>query len=181
MNKIAEETTHFQNITVLLHYIGESNYRIEWTSKMTKGSTNLVKTGKNKYVVMRKWPEAKALTDVATNFTSRNAAFVHFIKNVDIIKCSDELILKAKQQCLDYFTQCEHIKPVTKTAFPKARLQGALGREVIVKHRRNMTDIAKGHLLQLVGNKAEIQVTQRYTLCNPSAKQQFDTTQVYIL
>ena len=113
--------------------------------------------------------------------TSRNAAFVHFIKNVDIIKSSDETINKAKQQCLDYFTQCEHIKPVTKTAFPKPRLQGALGREVIVKHKRNMSDIAKGHLLQLIGNKAEIQVTQRYTLCNPSAKQQFDTTQVYIL
>lgn len=181
MNKIASETVHFQNVSVLLHHIGESNYRLEWTSKMTKGSTNLVKTGKNKYVVIRKWPKNKSLTDVVTNFTSRNAAFVHFIKNVDVIKCNDLLILKAKQQCLDFFTHCEHIKSITKAAFPKPRLQGALGREVIVKHKRNMSDVAQGFLLQLIGNKAEIQVTQRYTLCNSNPKQQFDTTQVYLL
>ncbi|MEI5639709.1 MULTISPECIES: hypothetical protein [unclassified Pseudoalteromonas] len=180
MPNITGETERFHNITVLLHHIGESNYRIEWTSKMTKGSTNLVKTGKNRYVVIRKWPETRSLPDVATNFTSRNAAFVHFIKNVDVIKCNDEAILKAKQQCLDYFTRCERINSVVKTAFPKPRLQGALGREVIVKHKRNLSDIAKGHLLQLIGNKAEIQITQRYTLCNPNPKLQFDTTQVYL-
>ena len=33
MPNITGDTERFHNITVLLHHIGESNYRIEWTSK----------------------------------------------------------------------------------------------------------------------------------------------------
>lgn len=96
MKKIVGEISYFYNIIVLLYYIGELNYCIEWISKMIKGFINLVKIGKNKYVVMCKWLELKVLINVMVNFILWNVVFVYFIKNVDIIKSNDEIINKVK-------------------------------------------------------------------------------------
>ncbi|WP_421419258.1 hypothetical protein ACN9JF_02305 [Pseudoalteromonas lipolytica] len=172
MSIIEGSTKEFGNTSVLLHSLGSSCYRIEWYSRMTGASTSLAKLMQGKYVVIRKWAQARNMSDVSSEFNSRNSALIHFLNNVDIVKSQDEWIIAAKQHCLNLFVENEGLKPVTKASFPKPRLQGAIGKEVVVKSKVGEKEIAHGLLLQLVGNQAEIQLM--------NTKKKYYSKQVYI-
>jgi hypothetical protein len=172
MSVIEGSTKEFGNTTILLHSLGSSCYRIEWYRRMTGASTSLARLKQGKYVVIRKWAQVKNMSDVSSEFSSRNSALIHFLNNVDIVKSHDDWISAAKQHCLNLFVENEGLKPVTKASFPKPRLQGAIGKEVVVKSKLGEKEIAHGLLLQLIGNQAEIQLANN--------KKKYFTKQVYL-
>lgn len=179
MSVIEGSTREFGNTTVLLHSLGSSCYRIEWYSKMTGASTSLTRIKLGKYLVLRKWASALNIQDVSSEFDRRNSALIHFLNNVDIVKSKDDLILAAKQHCVNLFTNYEGLKPINKVTFPKPRLQGAIGKKVVIKSKVGDKEIAQGLLLQLVGNQAEVQVpaNDNETI---QVRKKFYSKQVYI-
>lgn len=179
MSVIEGSTRIFGNTTVLLHSLGSSCYRIEWYSKMTGASTSLARLKQGKYVVTRKWASARNMSDVSSEFDKRNSALIHFLNNVDIVKTQDDWVIAAKQYSLDLFSNCEGLKPVSKANFPKPRLQGAIGKEVVVKSKVGDKEIASGLLLQLIGNQAEVQLHREHII-GEEAKKKFYAKQVYI-
>ena len=179
MSVMEGSTKQFGNTIVLLHSLGSSCYRIEWYSKMTGASTSLARLKQGRYVVIRKWASSRNFPDVSTEFDRRNAALVHFLNNVDTVKSQDDWVSDAKQYCVDLFANCEGLKPVLKATFPKPRLQGAIGKEVVVKSKVGDKEIANGILLQLVGNQAEVKLAQEYVHAGYERKK-FYSKQVYI-
>ena len=177
---IKGHTELFGNITVHLHSLGSTQYRIEWYSRMSGTSTNISKLSENKYVVMKKWSFNRQLPAVSTDFESRKAALIHFINNVDILKTSAETVYDAKKFCLELFTDLEHIAPISNPNFQKLRLQGAIGRTVEIKNQSCKEVIAEGTLLQLVGSCAEVRIDKRICLSKPKPIQQFNTHRVFI-
>ncbi|GAA72646.1 hypothetical protein P20439_2740 [Pseudoalteromonas sp. BSi20439] len=146
---------------------------------MTGASTSLARIKLGKYLVLRKWASALNIQDVSSEFDRRNSALIHFLSNVDIIKSNDEMILMAKQHCVNLFTNYEGLRPINKVTFPKPRLQGAIGKKVIIKSKVGDTEIAEGLLLQLVGNQAEIQVSASEDDIL-HVRKKFNSKQVYI-
>ncbi|NYR11739.1 hypothetical protein HC000_04375 [Pseudoalteromonas sp. MIP2626] len=179
MSLIEASTKEFGNITVFLHSLGSFCYRIEWYSKMTGTSISLARIKKGKYIVIRKWAAIRGLTDVSTEFDRANQAFIHLLNNVDVVKGKDDLIVAAKQHCVNLFAKSEGLKPISKPSLPKPRLQGAIGKQVVVKSRLGNSQIAQGMLLQLIGNQAEIQVNPEHIEAG-QLRQKFYTKQVFI-
>lgn len=179
MSVIEGSTREFGNTSILLHSLGSSCYRIEWYSKMTGASTSLARLKKGKYVVTRKWASARNLPDVSSEFDKRNSALIHFLNNVDTVKSGSDSIISAKQYSVDLFTDCEGLKPILKASFPKPRLQGAIGKEVVVKSNLSDREIAHGILLQLIGNQAEVKLSPEYAQFDCERKK-FYSKQVYI-
>ncbi|GLX79032.1 hypothetical protein tinsulaeT_23720 [Thalassotalea insulae] len=180
INVIEGRSEYFGNITVLLHSLGSSAYRLEWFSRMTGASTSLSRLSQNKYLVMKKWSIQKKLPDISCDFDSRKSALIHFINNVDIINTDPETIYDAKEWCLNTFTEIEKIAPIQSPTFPKLRLQGAIGRAVEVKNRSCKQVIAEGTLLQLIGTKAEVQINKRFYLTKKKNIQMFPVDRVFI-
>jgi len=172
----------FGSIVVYLHALGSYNYRIEWFSKMTGASTSLVRSSKGKYLVVRKWAAIKKMPDVSSLFTSRKQALIHFLSNVDVIKAADTTMNSAKQLCLELFAKQEGLKEIKPTRFPRIRMQGAIGRRIEVRAPNSTKDrvVAYGVLLQIIGNLAEVKITERIDLSNPSDFQKFPMKQIYL-
>lgn len=183
MSLIQASTKEFGATQVLLHSLGSSSYRIEWYSKMTGASVSLTRLKEGKYLVTRKWAMMRNMADVSCAFDRRNQALIHFLNNVDVIKAKEERVLAAKQYCVSLFTTHEGLQPITKCVFPKPRLQGAIGKDVVIKAKLGDRDIATGVLLQLVGNQAEVQLHPDSDFALPAAasnRQRFYAKQVYL-
>lgn len=180
INVIQEKTAHFGHISLFLHSLGSSAYRIEWFSRMTGASTNFSRLGVNKYLVMKKWPISVQLGDVSYDFDSRKSALIHFINNVDTANTAQEMIYDAKEWCLQTYASIERVTPIQNPTFPKLRLQGAIGRTVDIKNQSCKKIIAEGTLLQLVGNAAEVKINKRFDLTKKSNVQTFPVERVFI-
>ncbi|MBS3798534.1 hypothetical protein KD147_12275 [Pseudoalteromonas sp. BDTF-M6] len=183
MSLIEASTKEFGNTLVLLHSLGSSNYRIEWFSKMTGASVSLARLRQGKYVVIRKWATSRNMADVSSEFDRRNQALIHFLNNVDVIRAKEDRVLAAKQHCVSLFTKHEGLKPITKCHFPKPRLQGAIGKDVVIKSKLGDRDLATGVLLQLVGNQAEVQLhpdSYAEQETDSAHRQKFYAKQVYL-
>lgn len=178
---VENEEKTFGNIVVSLKSLGNSQYRIEWFSRMTGATTSIAKLGKDNYGVFRKWSERKRLPEVSHAFNKRKAALVHFLNNVDIIRATDTVMNEAKNYCLQLFAKQEDLHIPANHKFARYRLQGAIGREVIVR-AKNKSDrvIAEGILLQLVGDKAELQVTKFIDLFSRKPVQKFPINLVFM-
>ena len=177
---IEGRTEYFGNITVMLHSLGSSAYRIEWISRMTGASTSISRLMKDKYLVMKKWSSNKGLPSVSSEFDNRKSALIHFLNNVDIIKTDPETIYDAKEFCLNIYAQIEKIKPIISPKFPKLRLQGAIGRTVEIKNHSGKEVLAEGTLLQLIGKSAEVRIDKRSCLIKPQKIQEFSVERVFI-
>lgn len=178
---IANESQTFGNIQVSIKSLGNTNYRIEWFSKMTGATTSIVKLTSGSYAVFRKWAIQKRLPDVSQEFISRKTALVHFLNNVDIIRANDITMNAAKNYCLGIFSKQEGMAIPKDYKFARYRLQGAIGRGVQIRSKRDSENvIAEGILLQLVENKAEVQVANTANLINKKPVQKFNTQLVYV-
>jgi len=177
---LAGRTEYFGNITVFLHSLGSSAYRIEWFSRMTGASTSFSRLGDKKYMVMKQWPSTKKLPTVSCDFDNRKSALIHFLNNVDIIKSEPEMIYDAKICCFSIFSEIEKVKAFNKPLFPKQRLQGAIGRTVEIKNKSGKTTIAEGTLLQLNGANAEIKINKDICLTMNKSVQNFSINRVFI-
>jgi hypothetical protein len=82
INVISGRTEYFGNITIMLHSLGSSAYRIEWVSRMTGASTSISRLMKDKYLVMKKWSSNMNLPTASSEFNSRKSALMHFLNNV---------------------------------------------------------------------------------------------------
>ena len=170
----------YGNVEVNVHALGASAYRIEWKSKMTGATTNLVRHQKGQYLVYKEWAKIRTLPPVSTEFEKAKPALVHFINNVDIHKMPIEQVYEAKKYCLDQFTQREKLHPIVNPNFPRLRLQGAIGKSVQIKSNNGKEVIAIATLLQLTGNKAEVRIDERISYSKPKNIHKFDTKLVYI-
>ncbi|REL28215.1 hypothetical protein DXX93_17670 [Thalassotalea euphylliae] len=173
-------TERFGNITIHLHSLGTSAYRIEWYSRMTGASTSLARIANKKYVVIKQWAKNKTLPTVSADFDSRKSAIMHFINNVDIINTPQDVTYEAKEFCLNLFTKQEKMMPIDNPNFPKLRLQGAIGKIVEVRCNSEKEVIAEGVLLQILGNKAELKITKRYALKKKKHIQTFMMQRVFL-
>lgn len=178
---VTNEEQVFGNIVVSLKSLGNTQYRIEWFSKMTGATTSIAKMGVNNYAVFRKWAQVKKLPDVSHPFTKRKTALVHFLNNVDIIRSTDNVMSEAKNYCLKLFSKQEDVIIPDNHKFTRYRLQGAIGRPVQIRAKRNSDIvIADGILLQLIGDKAEIQVLKSHGLINKKPVQKFPNYLVFV-
>lgn len=185
---VTNEVNQFGNIFVYVHSLGSAAYRIEWQSKMTGASVSIAKIARSKYTVIRKWAASKDLNDISSAFDSRKAALLHFFSNVDVIKTSQSILADAKSKVLELFTKLEGIAPVKPRVFPRIRLQGAIGRKVVVKNKaiggNKPRPIAEGILMQIVGTEAEVKIEKRIELGPDKAKKdilKFHMNQVYLM
>ena len=171
---------YFGNIEIYFHALGASAYRIEWYSRMTGTSTSFARLEKDRYLVSKQWASTKNLPEISSEFDKHKSAIIHFVNNVDIIKLPKDVIFAAKSYCLALFTKREQLKDIIKPNFPKLRLQGAIGQGVEIKSQSGKEVIALGVLLQILKDKAEVKITERYTLSNPKLIQKFITCRVYL-
>ena len=162
------ETHEFGTLTLFLHSLGSSNYRIEWYSKMTGASTSIAKLGRTSWAVIRKWAPKKNMIDISQAFDSRKQALNHFIANVDILKNRAQDVDDAKRASIEMFLRLEGISSQTIKRIPKVRLQGAIGQvvEIRANHDKNQV-VAKGILLQILGKDAQVKITERIDFSNP--------------
>ncbi len=162
------ETHEFGTLTLFLHSLGSSNYRIEWYSKMTGASTSIAKLGRTSWAVIRKWAPKKNMSDISQAFDSRKQALNHFIANVDILKNRAQDVDDAKRASIEMFLRLEGISSQTIKRIPKVRLQGAIGQvvEIRANHDKNQV-VAKGILLQILGKDAQVKITERIDFSNP--------------
>lgn len=178
---ISNEEKTFGNIVISLKSLGSSNYRIEWFSKMTGATTSIARIGNGSYAVFRRWAERKKLPDISHTFDKRKTALVHFLNNVDIIRSSDTVMNEAKNYCLQLFARQEKLHIPNNHKFSRYRLQGAIGNKVLVRARlKSERVIAEGILLQLVGDRAEVQVTKFIDLVNRKQIQKFPMNLVFM-
>lgn len=177
---VAEQKT-FGNIIVSLKSLGNTNYRIEWYSKMTGATTSIAKVGSTDYSVFRKWAIAKRLPDVSHSFDRRKTALVHFLNNVDIIRSTDSVMNEAKNYCLSIFSMQENVHIPPNHKFTRYRLQGAIGNKVHIRARLKSDKIvAEGILLQLIGTQAEVLITNAMDLVNRKKVQKFNSNLVFL-
>lgn len=177
---VSNEESTFGNVVVSLKSLGNKSYRIEWLSRMTGATTSIVKLSTGRYAVFRKWAIQKRLPDVSHEFTSRKSALVHFLNNVDIVRANDTVLNEAKNYCLALFARQEGLSIPKNHKFSKYRLQGAIGHEVQIRAKINSDRIiAEGVLLQLIGNKAEVQVTSFIDLISKNPVQKFNSQLVF--
>lgn len=175
------ESKTFGNIQISLKSLGNKQYRIEWYSKMTGATTSIAKIGTDSYSVFRRWAQTKRLPEVSQSFGKRKAALVHFLNNVDIIRATDNIMNDAKNYCLKLFSKEEALSIPNDHRFVRYRLQGAIGRDVQVRAKKDSDRIvAEGILLQLIGNQAEIQVTKFHDLISKKQVQKFNTNLVFM-
>lgn len=181
-NLVIDETKAFGNITVTLYSLGSSAYRIEWFSRMTGAAVSLARLTKGKYTVIRKWAQNRRMPDISSEFDNRKQALIHFLNNVDVIKAGDGIVDAAKAMCLNLFTRQEGLEPIQKRTFTRLRLQGAIGKKVEVKGQISKGEVvAKGTLMQIHGDKAEVRIEERISLNNPSEFIKFPMNRVYII
>lgn len=177
---VANEETTFGNVVVSLKSLGNKSYRIEWFSRMTGATTSIAKLSTGSYAVFRKWAVQKRLPDVSQEFASRKSALVHFLNNVDIFRANDVVLNSAKNYCLSLFSIQENLSIPKDHKFSRYRLQGAIGMKVQVRAKLNSDRvIAEGVLLQLVGTKAEVQITKYIDLVNKKPVQRFNSHLVF--
>lgn len=177
---VSNEESTFGNVVISLKSLGNKSYRIEWFSRMTGATTSIVKLSTGSYAVFRKWAIQKRLPDVSQEFTSRKSALVHFLNNVDIVRSNDDVLNNAKNYCLKLFSIQEDLSIPKDHKFSRYRLQGAIGRSVQVRAKINSDRvIAEGVLLQLIGNKAEVQVTSFIDLMSKKPVQKFNSQLVF--
>lgn len=178
---IVNDSKTFGNILVSIKSLGNTNYRIEWFSRMTGASTSIAKLTSGSYAVFRKWPVQRKLPDVSQEFISRKSALVHFLNNVDIIRTNDTVMNDAKNYCLSLFSHQEGMMIPKNHKFTRYRLQGVIGRDIQIMSRQSSDRVvAEGVLLQLIENKAQVLVTSNLDLVNKKPVQKFPTQLVFV-
>ena len=86
----------------------------------------------------------------------------------------------AKNYCLELFSEQEELSIPKDHKFSRYRLQGAIGMDVQIRAKINSDRIiAEGVLLQLLGNKAEVQVTKFIDLMSKKSVQKFNSQLVF--
>jgi hypothetical protein len=181
-NLIAGDEQTFGNIRINLYSLGSFNYKIAWFNKLTGSSVSMARLARKKYSVVRKWAMSKSMPDISNDFDSRKQALMHFFSNVDVIKSPSETIDKAKTTCLNYFSEHEGLDPIKPKRFTRIRLQGAIGKQVVVKGSVSKNAVvAKGTLVQIVGDKAEVRIEERIDLNATQDFIKFDMSRVFIV
>lgn len=181
-SKLIEGSSHkFQNINILLHSLGSNSYRLEWSSKMTGSSTSLAKVSPVKWTVIRKWAENRRMSDISQVFDNRKQALYHFLSNTDIVKTSDDMVEAAKRKAIELFLELEGQKPQVVKRIPRQRLQGAIGSRVEIRDSLNgKRVIAKGVLMQLIKDLAEVRIDEYIDLPKRHVFYKASANRVYI-
>ncbi|WDE03204.1 hypothetical protein SG34_017560 [Thalassomonas viridans] len=180
--KVPTNTMQFGSIMVELYQLGQQTYRIVWRSKMTGASTTFICMAKDKYQVIRQWAQNKKLPDINIEFQQCKLAFSHFLRNVDIVKIAHDILRKAREFCTGLFAEQENLPDIKAPDFRFGRLQSAIGKKVNIYSKTSKDHlIARGYLLQLVGNEVEVHITERLDLQNPKKIQKFATNRAFLL
>jgi len=175
-------TEIFNSIELKFYILNDSAYKIEWHSKMTGATTVFLTFNTQEYVVTRTWSQSKKLENFDLIFSDNKAAFKHFLLNVDVIKVDPFVINRAKKFTTDFFTQQEGIDEITNPKFFYSRLQSSIGMRVNIYDQSAKDNlIAKGYLLQLIGGKAQVQISERLDLRARKTIQIFPTKQVALI
>lgn len=175
-------TEEFNSIELKFYILNDNAYKIEWHSKMTGATAVFVTFDNKEYIVTRNWTQSKNLENFDLTFTDNKAAFKHFLLNVDVIKVDPYVINRAKKCTTDFFTQQEGLEEITNPKFFYSRLQSSIGMRVNVYDQSTKDNlIAKGYLLQLIGGKAQVQISERLDLRARKPIQIFPTKQVALI
>ena len=175
-------TEEFNSIEVKFFILNDNAYKIEWFSKMTGARASFFTFNNSDYTVTRQWSQSKNLDNFDLTFTDNKAAFKHFLLNVDVIKVDPYVINRAKKCTTDFFTKQEGLKEITNPKFFYSRLQSSIGMRVNVYDQSTKDNlIAKGYLLQLIGGKAQVQISERLDLRARRPIQVFPTKQVALI
>jgi len=175
-------TEVFNSIELKFYILNDCAYKIEWHSKMTGATAVFATFNNDEYVVTRNWSQSKNLENFDLIFSDNRAAFKHFLLNVDVIKVDPYVINRAKKCTTDFFTEREGLDEITNPKFFYSRLQSSIGMRVNIYDQSTKDNlIAKGYLLQLIGGKAQVQISERLDLRARKPIQIFPTKQVALV
>lgn len=175
-------TMQFGSVMVEFYQLGLQAYRIVWRSKMTGATTSFISISPEKYQVTRQWALSKKLPEVNVEFDKRKVAFMHFLRNVDIIKIAHNLLRKAREFCTGLFATQENLPDIKAPDFRFGRLQAAIGRKVNIYSKTSKEHlIAKGHLLQLTGSQVEVHLSEKIDIQCSNQIKKFPTNCVFLV
>jgi len=176
---MGDRITYFGNLTVFFYYLSPSSYKIEWINKMTGVSTSLSRLDKDNYLVSKNWSSYMELPNLSNDYVTRKSALVHFMNNADTVKVEQSIVADAKAWCLGVFSEVERIEPFKIPRFPKIRLQGLIGKRIKIIKRSEV--VGEGTLLQVIGTKAEVKISQSSCFIKSKKIQTFNINQIFII